>query len=642
MVVQRLFLAGLLLSAAAFAQAPQYTITDLGSLPGFPACTATGLSQSGNVTGYCVATPGQDLLDNPSTHGFIYSNGTLTDLNLNLKSLDSPLPMAVNDSGVIAGANVNIDVEAPSVSVAPFIVQSNGTLSLPQGQMQGVLPFGLNNNGQLAGSQIQVSKTSLNLFLNSVAVFYTLSSGVTSILGSDDAAFGINSGGTVAGASVGQDGNSVDPLLWVGGLAQSLPILSPYKQSLATSVNDSGVAAGAAVNISFTLDTTGNLAHAVIFNADGTVTDLGVVGTDQSSLATGINNSGTVVGFSNQNPPDFTIQLQAILEDPKGTTRGFVYTNGKIYDLNTLLTNGTGWSLAYATAINNAGQIIGTGTLQTPSGPVQHGFLLTPAATPPPTGPAITGIAGVAGSVPFVANLSSNGLFAIYGSNLATAAAGINSTNIVNNQLPTNLGGTCVESGTTMFGLFFVSPGQINALAGNIPSTGTIPVSVVTNCGTANQVISPAVNVPVAAVAPEFLYFVQNANGADPVAALDFTTGIDVGATAASFAPAKVGDLIIAYGVGWGPTQPAISINTLAPGAASLINDVTVTLGGVAVDVTSSSFYAGLSPGSAGLYQMNFVVPPGVPAGNQQLILTVDGVPSPGTSTGGPYLTIGN
>jgi len=41
---------------------------------------------------------------------------------------------------------------------------------------------------------------------------------------------------------------------------------------------------------------------------------------------------------------------------------------------------------------------------------------------------------------------------------------------------------------------------------------------------------------------------------------------------------------------------------------------------------TSDIAYAGLSPGSAGLYQLNFKVPSGVAAGNQTLVLTVDGV----------------
>ncbi len=213
MVAKRLFLAGLILCAGAFAQAPQFTITDLGALPGFPACVATGLSQSGNnVTGYCVSKAGQSLLDNPGTHGFIYSNSTLTDLNLNLKSLNSPLPTAVNDSGVIAGANVIINVGTASVSAEAFIVQQNGSLTLPQGQMVGVVPLALNNAGQLAGSMIQVGITSSNLFLNGEAVLYTVSSGATSILGSGDAAFGINSTGTVAGASVTQNGAASESL----------------------------------------------------------------------------------------------------------------------------------------------------------------------------------------------------------------------------------------------------------------------------------------------------------------------------------------------------------------------------------------------------------------------------------------------
>ena len=52
---------------------------------------------------------------------------------------------------------------------------------------------------------------------------------------------------------------------------------------------------------------------------------------------------------------------------------------------------------------------------------------------------------------------------------------------------------------------------------------------MISNCGTPNEVASPVMNVPVAAVAPEFLYYVQNANGQNPVAAVDFTTGIYVG-----------------------------------------------------------------------------------------------------------------
>jgi len=52
------------------------------------------------------------------------------------------------------------------------------------------------------------------------------------------------------------------------------------------------------------------------------------------------------------------------------------------------------------------------------------------------------------------------------------------------------------------------------------------------------------------------------------------------------------------------------------------VNTVTATIGAVAASVQ----FAGLTPGFAGLYQVNAVVPPGVVAGNQvPLVLTAAG-----------------
>src|SRR5262249_11538985 len=61
--------------------------------------------------------------------------------------------------------------------------------------------------------------------------------------------------------------------------------------------------------------------------------------------------------------------------------QAFIYQNGRITDLNSLINSGSGWKLWNATAINNAGQIAGIG-----EGP--HGgpdfFLLTPVEAPEP------------------------------------------------------------------------------------------------------------------------------------------------------------------------------------------------------------------------------------------------------------------
>jgi len=48
-------------------------------------------------------------------------------------------------------------------------------------------------------------------------------------------------------------------------------------------------------------------------------------------------------------------------------------------DLNSLLPSGSGWDLLDAAAINNAGDIVGTGI--NPDG-VEHAFLLTPPSVP--------------------------------------------------------------------------------------------------------------------------------------------------------------------------------------------------------------------------------------------------------------------
>jgi uncharacterized protein (TIGR03437 family) len=626
----------LLGSALLHAQAPQFTIQDLGALPDLPACAATAVSQSGNVTGYCQGHDGVSLAYNPAIHSFLYSKGVMKDLNANVEP--TAVATAVNDSGTVVGAYLDIDLLNATAGSALFIYQNGSIQPQPQGVVQGLLPFGLNNAGQFVGTNFQINAGSFDFFIHSQAVQGNLSGGAPVILsapaGGGAAGFGLNSKGTVAGASVEQNAAQVMPLLWQNGTPQPLPLLSGYPQAAATSVNDSGVAAGIAFDINFSvLQDLNAKSHAVVFD-NGSVTDLGVISGDRSSMALGINNSGWVVGFSSRQPPDFTLQLAAIVNPPGSNFHAFVYADGKMYDLNRQLVNGSGWQLSFATQVNDAGQIVGTG-LRTDSDGVTHqrGFLLTPL-----TGPNIGSIVGAGLSTPSVTSISPNGLFTIYGNQLASVTQGITSSDILDNQLPTNLGGTCVESGGTKWGLFFVSPAQINALAGTLPSSGTVPVSVVTNCGSAGEVVSPPVDVPVAPLAPEFLYFLETSSGQNPVATIQAVSGAYVGSpgliSGATFTPAKAGDVLTAFGVGWGGTTPSDPIGTIASAASTLPGPYSLTLGNMPVEVS----YAGLSPGFAGLYQINFTVPSGLSAGNQPLVLTVNG-----TSTSSKaYITIGD
>ena len=73
------------------------------------------------------------------------------------------------------------------------------------------------------------------------------------------------------------------------------------------------------------------------------------------ALTEAINSSGTqIVGYSGD--------------------RAFLYSSGKMKDLNSMIPPGSGWSLTTATAIDDTGLIAGYGFFQGE----EHAFLLTP------------------------------------------------------------------------------------------------------------------------------------------------------------------------------------------------------------------------------------------------------------------------
>ncbi|HEY7314840.1 MAG TPA: DUF3466 family protein [Gemmataceae bacterium] len=112
--------------------------------------------------------------------------------------------------------------------------------------------------------------------------------------------------------------------------------------------------------------------------AEYVVTDLGTFGGTVSS-ASGINDAGQVVGTATTSD---------------NTSHAFLYSNGTMTDLNSLLPSNSGFSyLVAATAINDNGQIVGYGL--TTSGQYDA-FLLTPEtdvnAVPEPASVTMLGI----------------------------------------------------------------------------------------------------------------------------------------------------------------------------------------------------------------------------------------------------------
>jgi uncharacterized protein (TIGR03437 family) len=251
--------------------------------------------------------------------------------------------------------------------------------------------------------------------------------------------------------------------------------------------------------------------------------------------------------------------------------------------------------------------------------------------------PTISSVIGAGQSVPLVTQLTTDGLFTVLGSNFAPAGVthALSGSDLVNNALPTNMVSTCVQIGNALAPLLYVSSTQINAQATVLPSSGSVQVSVVANCGTANQLTSQPATVTVAASAPEFFHYSQPSNGQMLVVAVEASSGAYVGPPGFSigtFVPAQVGDILTIYGNGFGATSVPVPPGDSASAADSTVGTATVTIGGIPATV----LYSGWSPGTAGLYQANVVVPQGVQPGNESIVIHVNG----GTSPPEAYLTI--
>jgi uncharacterized protein (TIGR03437 family) len=89
--------------------------------------------------------------------------------------------------------------------------------------------------------------------------------------------------------------------------------------------------------------------------------------------------------------------------------------------------------------------------------------------------------------------------------------------------------------------------------------------------------------------------------------------------------PASPGSVVTIYCTGLGAVTPAVATGVGASGPTSLTNPATVTIGGQNAAIQ----YAGLTPGSPGLYQINVVVPSGVTGDTVPVVVSVGTQNSP-------------
>lgn len=215
--------------------------------------------------------------------------------------------------------------------------------------------------------------------------------------------------------------------------------------------------------------------------------------------------------------------------------------------------------------------------------------------------------AAVVNAGSFTTNVSPGSLVSIFGSGLATAVAQAPSGGT---SWPTTLGNTTVRVNGTPIPIYYVNPTQINAQLPVNLATGSAQLTV-----TLGSATSSTVNFTVEPAAPGiFTYGLLRAIATYPNSSVINSPSV----------PAQPGDLLQVYLTGGGNAKPVSgtwTTGSLAPPVeAPVTSNYSVTLGGVPVTVE----YLGLTPGSIGLYQLNFTVP-ALPAGDQTLTITVNG-----------------
>jgi uncharacterized protein (TIGR03437 family) len=232
----------------------------------------------------------------------------------------------------------------------------------------------------------------------------------------------------------------------------------------------------------------------------------------------------------------------------------------------------------------------------------------------------------------FEPGFSSGAMVSIFGSGFQTSGrqrtAGLG--DYVDGAYPTQLG--CVGVAVTGPGIAqpmqipiaYASFGQINAQMPEFSGTGPVTLTVLLNPGSANGVGSAVATLnTLQAFAPAFFVFGNSMSIAAEIAGTGSLVADSTVVAGAS--PARPGDTVSLFGTGFGDTKPSFTAGQLATGAASLVNSITVTLGGATLP-QSDILYAGLSPGSiSGLYQFNIRIPSTASPGEVPVAISIGG-----------------
>ena len=335
-------------------------LTDLGALADGWSSQVNWISDNGNITGISQNGEIDPLLGIPEFHGVLWQNGGMTDLGTLAGGYET-LASSVNNRGQVAGFALNTTSDPFCLFAPGFcntqtraflwrkgVMQDLGTLGGPD-----ALAFYLNDHGQVTGfSYINSSPNSAadacGADIPTVDPFlWQKGKGMTD-LGTLGGTCGIpaalNNQGQVVGFSDMSGDSTIHPFLWTQpGPMTDLGTFGG-DNGQANWINDAGEVVGKA-------DLPGSETHDAFLWKSGVLNDLGTLPGDSCSNAYQINSRGQIVGTSEDQT------LCGITGE-----HAFLWENGgPMVDLNTLIPPGSSLQLTFAYAVNDRGEIVGTG-----------------------------------------------------------------------------------------------------------------------------------------------------------------------------------------------------------------------------------------------------------------------------------------
>lgn len=257
-----------------------------------------------------------------------------------------------------------------------------------------------------------------------------------------------------------------------------------------------------------------------------------------------------------------------------------------------------------------------TGTVTVASNAVNNSIVIPVQLVVVAQGPPTAAAGGVVNNGTFSAGepLAEGDIAAVFGSQFTfdapTAASSL--------PLQTTLDGVQVLVNGEAAPVYYVSEGQINfeiPIDASTANNGNGTVQVVRN-GTMGNLVY----VDIDAQVPRFIVYDGGyAIMTTPAGALTGTPSN----------PVKVGDTIVIYTIGLGPTSPSVASGTASPSSPlAKVPGTTQVCFGVVTPFSpppcATPSFVGLTPGFVGLYQINVTIPSGVKSGNAMMSVILE------------------